>query len=50
MWNIWYFLALVCATVVGAVHWHTETHRAKLRRILHQYMPLLEEDDGSVMV
>lgn len=49
MWNTWYVLALVCATVVGTVHWHTEARRAELRRILHQYMPL-EEDNGTVMV
>jgi hypothetical protein len=49
MWTTWYVLALVCATVVGAVHWHTEARRAELRRILHQYMPL-EEDDGTVTV
>jgi hypothetical protein len=46
MWIAWYAAALLSA-VACAAHRRSMAHRAEVRKILHQYMPI---DDGIVPV
>jgi hypothetical protein len=46
MWVAWYAVALLSA-VACAVHRRSMVHRAEVRKILLQYMPI---DDGAVPV